>query len=395
MIELRKYQQEAVDAAIDFFKNGKTKDRPIIVAPTASGKSILAATISHRLQDDGLIVLQPSLELLEQNYNKFKLYGGEASLYSASAGKKEVGQVTFATIGSVVNVAHLFAHVKYALIDECHLVPPRDGKKKAKASMYMKFLGDLPHIKVTGMTATAFRMKKYRDRFTSEPYSQINLLPRERPHFFNTFLHVTQIGDLYDQKYLCPIKYIPLHWENGQLRYNTTGADFSDDSMEDELKRQRVHERIPELVAQSIRKGRKHRLVFVKNVYDADRLASQVPESAFVCATTKPIERARIIEEFKSGKIKTVFNVGVLTTGFDFPALDTIIMARPTLSMDLYMQMVGRGTRLSPGKEDCALVDMVGNIERFGPIEKIRYEKDEKEGWILHNGERQLSGVRM
>ncbi len=387
LITLRPYQKDAVASSLDFFRSNSDK-RPIVVAPTAAGKSIYIAAITSALQG-GVMVLQPSKELLEQNYAKFQMYGGEASIYSASAGSKDVGRVTFATIGSLKGKAQLFAFVKYVLIDECHLVPPVEN------SMYMRFLADMPGVKVLGLTATAFRLKTYRDPFTREVYSKINLLNRERPQFFNDFLHITQIRELYEGGFLAPVRYAELMWDNGQLRYNSTGAEYSEESVDAALKRQKIHERIPEIIEQSKEKGRKFRLVFVKNVYDAAFLASKVPDSAVVHAQTPKKDREAILSDFRSGKITTVFNVSVLTIGFDFPALDTIIIARPTNSLALYMQMIGRGIRLHEEKEDCVVVDMCGNTQRFSHIDKIEYAQDEKGKWILRDDKRVLSGVKL
>ncbi len=386
-IKLRQYQQDAVDKALLFLKFGNDKDKPVIIAPTAAGKSIYIAHIAHDLSR-GVLVLQPSKELLEQNYAKFKAYGGNASIFSASMGVKEVGHVTFATIGSIKKHAELFAHVKYIIIDECHLVPPQEE------SMYTLFLSQVD-AKVLGLTATPFRLKKYRDPFSNEPYSQINLLPRERPRFFNTFLHITQIKELYDQGFLCPIKYIPLDWENGALKVNTTGAEYTEASVDRAIADQMIYERLPGVIRQSIQKGRKYRIVFVPSVSEAESLARRVPHSACVSAETKPKERERILSDFKACRIKTIFNVGVLTVGFDFPELDTIIIARPTMSLALYMQMIGRGIRIHKDKQDCAVVDMCGNIQRFGEIEKIEFTLDIKGKWIITNGTRVLSGVKI
>lgn len=388
MIKLRDYQKEAVEASLEFLRNGNSKEIPIVVAPTAAGKSIYIGHIANEL-GSGVLVLQPSKELLEQNYAKYKMYGGEASIYSASLGVKEIGHVTFATIGSIKEKASDFAHIKYILIDECHLVPPFAG------SMFTTFLDGMSDVKIMGFTATAFRLKSYTDPFTSAKYSQINLLPRERPKFFNKFLYVTQIKELYKKGYLSPVRYISIAWDNGKLKYNSTGAEFSEDSIDREIKQQMVIERLPDIVGQSIKKGRKHRLVFVKSVMDAIELSKKVPGSACVHAGTKKKDRALILDNFRAGKILTIFNVGVLTIGFDFPALDTIIIARPTMSLSLYMQMIGRGIRKHPGKVDCVVVDMCGNMARFSKIENIEYTLDFDGKWILQDERKQLSGVRL
>lgn len=387
-MELRPYQQISVQKGLEFFKNGDFRENPVIVAPTGSGKSVLIAHMANELKE-GVLVLQPSKELLEQNYAKYRAYGGEAAVYSASMGLKEIGHITFATIGSLKGKAKDFEHVKYIIIDECHLLPPYEG------SMFTDFLSQMSGVKVLGLTATAFRLKSYTDHFTRERYSQINLLPRERPKFFNNFLHITQIKELYDAGYLSPVRYVELVWNNGELKHNSTGAEFSDESVDFALRRQAVHDRLPSIIKQSIEKGRKHRIVFVKNVADAMELSRKVKGSACVHSGTLKREREIILEDFKAGKIHTVFNVNVLTIGFDFPALDTIIIAKPTMSLALYMQMIGRGIRLSPGKKDCVCVDMCGNMQRFTEIEKIEYGLDHKGKWRIHDGRKTLSGVKL
>ena len=399
MLKLRDYQEEPAKKAIEFFWGGLEKDHPIIVQPTGSGKSVVIGHVANALET-GTMVLQPSKELLEQNYKKFKEYGGEASIFSASMGLKEIGHTTFATIGSVKKVPHLFEHVRNILIDECHLLPPRKTKKHkdgsvTPGSMFMDFIENLPGVRVLGLTATPFRLKRYMDPFTDESYAKINMLPNERPRFFNSFLHVTQIGELYKGGYLAPIKNVELEWKGSNLRSNTTGAEYSDWSMAVAIKENKIIERLPGIVRQSVEKGRKHRLVFVDTVANAQRLASAVPSSACIHAETKPKERQEIIDGFKSGKILTVFNVNVLTTGFDFPALDTIILARPTMSLALFMQMVGRGIRPSPEKKDCVLVDMCGNIQQFSPLEEIVYDRDSMSKWQVRDSQKVLSGVKM
>jgi DNA repair protein RadD len=186
-------------------------------------------------------------------------------------------------------------------------------------------------------------------------------------------------------------------WRNDGLVVNTSGAEFTEESIERVLLEQEVIARIPGIVKESIEKGRKHRIVFVSSVADAEYLATIVPNSKAVSALTKPQERADILTRFKAGEIQTVFNVGVLTIGFDFPALDTIIIARPTMSLSLYMQMIGRGIRLSEGKVDCAVVDMCGNYNRFGEIETIEYKQLPygQKLWVLMNKGQVLSNVKL
>jgi DNA repair protein RadD len=392
MYLLRPYQQDAVDSGIGYFES-YSKERPMLVLPTAAGKSIIIARIVKALSGE-VLILQPSQELLKQNYQKYDHVIKDnpdlerASIYSASVGIKEQGRVTFAMIGSVVNKAEMFQNVRYVLIDECHRVPPK------KDSMYMQFLKKLPNVQVIGLTATPYRLKSYTD-LAGNKFSKINLLNRELPRFFNRFLHITQIKEMYEQGYLCPINYIEMQWDGSFLEFNSTGAEYSDDSMKKAIERNNIIGRIPNVVEQAIRKGQKSCLVFVRTVEEARSLSAITPFSSYVHALTPKKERVEIIKSFKNGSIKTLYNVAVLTEGFDYPELDTVIIARPTMSLALFVQMIGRGIRLADGKEKCAVVDMCGNLKKFGRIEELRIENDEIEGWVLRNDKQILSGRRL
>jgi hypothetical protein len=129
--KLREYQQNAVDAAYDFLQGNKWKGG-LMVLGTGSGKSFVIAELVKRLDGD-VLIFQPTKEILEQNFEKFQLVGGEATIYSASLKSKEISRVTFATIGSVIKKIDSFKHFKFVIIDECDVVNARGG-------MYQKFL---------------------------------------------------------------------------------------------------------------------------------------------------------------------------------------------------------------------------------------------------------------
>ena len=109
-----------------------------------------------------------------------------------------------------------------------------------------------------------------------------------------------------------------------------------------------------------------------QNVLAHIRKHDSTAEAVF--GDTLPSFRAEILERFKAGKIKFLVNVGVLTTGFDAPNIDCVVLLRPTASPGLYYQMVGRGFRLHPDKKDCLVLDFGGNIERHGPVDSIQVE---------------------
>ena len=103
-------------------------------------------------------------------------------------------------------------------------------------------------------------------------------------------------------------------------------------------------------------------------------------------------ERDDILIRFRNNKIKAIVNVGVLTTGFDYPELDTIILARPTMSLALYYQMIGRSIRPWKGKDYSLVIDLTDNHKRFGKIKDIKLHVNDKTPFISSNN-RQLTNV--
>lgn len=364
MYTLREYQQQAVDTGLDVFNRGKKNS--VLVMPTGSGKSLVIASIAKELEGN-TIVLQPSVEILEQNLEKTKNFGfKDVGVFSASAGQKEIGKITFAMIGSIYNKPELWSHFRNIIIDECHLT-------NAKGGMYAEFI-ESNGGNVLGLTATPFRLHAYNDLKTGNKVVVAKLLTRTNPKIFNDIAHVTQISELYDKGYLCPVEYYTYDlYDHSDLELNTTGMDFKEES----LRAYNQARNIIEVVADTITKLKaKHILVFNVFVEEAEVLSAKLRQlgisSASISSKTKKSDRKRILSEFKSGKIKVVTNVGVLTTGFDFPELDCVILARPTQSVALYYQMVGRGIRTAPHKESFKLVDVCGNVSRFGKVETFQ-----------------------
>lgn len=360
--DLRDYQVESVNVGKKFLIENKSGGG-LMVLPTGSGKSIIIAAIAKELPGNTL-VLQPSKELVEQNYAKMVSYVGKDSIgiYSASAGRKDIGKITFATIGSIINKKELFAEFSNIIVDEAHLVNSKGGR-------YEDLINTLG-LPVLGLTATPYRLHAYADNFTGERSVVAKFLHRTRPRIFNKLIHVTQIKDLYEKGFLCPVMYeMNDLYDHARIKLNSTGMDFDQEALL--AYNQRIG--LIGIIKNAIEKSNsKHILVFNSLVLEAQDLAQRLKESgisvASVSALTPKKEREEIIEKFRSGEIKVVTNVGVLTTGFDFPELDCIVLARPTQSVALYYQMIGRGIRIAEGKEFVKVIDACGNTKRFGMI---------------------------
>lgn len=352
-----------------------------------SGKSLVIADIASRLEGYTL-VFQPSKEILEQNYLKLCSYGIlDCSVYSASFGRKDISRITFATIGSVKNHPELFQHFKNIIIDECHLVNPKEG-------MYKDFLS-LLRCKVLGLTATPYRLSSSRDYG-----SMLKFITRTRPCVFSEVIYQVQISTLLDMGYLSKLNYYamnPIGWNELNLKVNTTGADYTDKSVVKEYERVDFYGFLVSIVRRlmnpKVGGKRKGILVFTSFLKEAQRLTQSIPGTAIVSGETPKKERERILDAFKAGEIPVVANVGVLTTGFDYPELDTIVMARPTMSLALWYQIVGRAIRPHPNKKAGWIVDLAGNLKRFGKVEDLRLVDGGNNKWSVWNKDKQLTNV--
>ena len=386
--KLRDYQQQASDAAIRFFSDKTKKRNAIEVLPTGAGKSLVIADIASRLEGHTL-VFQPSKEILEQNYMKLCSYGVlDCSIYSASFGRKEISRVTFATIGSVKNHPELFQHFRNIIIDECHLVNPKEG-------MYKEFL-TMFRCKGLGLTAPPYRLCSSRDFG-----SMLKFITRTRPCVFSYVIYQVQISTLLDMGYLSKLNYYPMNpvgWNELNLKSNTTGADYTDKSVIKEYERIDFYGFLVSVVRRLLNPKvggkRKGILVFTRFLKEAEQLTKSIPGTAIVSGDTPKATREMILRQFKAGKIPVVANVGVLTTGFDYPELDTIVMARPTMSLALWYQIVGRAIRPHPDKEAGWVVDLCGNIKRFGEIKDLRLVDGGNGKWAVYSKGRQLTNVR-
>lgn len=381
----RPYQQEAIDRSVTFLRTTKGKNG-LVVLPTGSGKSIVIAGIVKALGEPTL-VFQPSKEILAQNAAKYASYGFDCGIYSASAGQKKLRDVTFATVGSVVRKLHLLDRFRYVIVDECHGV-------NAKGGMYETVLSHMGRPTI-GLTATPYRLNQETSPWDPfDNYSVLKFLTRTRPRMFDTVVYHVQNRALFDAGYLAKLTYYQVQAVNRKmLQRNTTGADFTDVSVRMAYQAAGFDQKVVKVVRRLLEIGRKNVLVFTRFVEEAAAVARAIPGAELVTAESSPKDRDRIIGGFRSGRIPVVCNVGILTTGFDYPELEAVVMARPTMSLALWYQVVGRGIRPHPGKDHTVIVDMGDNLPVFGKVEDL--ELCAEGGWHVRSGGRVLTGVRL
>lgn len=370
-LTLRPYQEQALSDLYGYFQNHT--GNPVVVLPTGSGKSLVIAEWCKLVFREDfkarILVVTHVRELVAQNHAELLSMWPDApaGIYSAGLNKRQLhARLLFASIQSIYKRAYQIQQCDMVLVDEAHLIPSRsDG-------MYRQFLDDLkqinPHLKIIGFTATPFRLDS-------------GMLHRGDNALFDAIAHETNVRDLIDQGYLSrPVSYFE-SWQIDTAGVGTRAGDFIASQLE--VPALAPHA-IDNIVSRTIASGhdRQGWLVFGCTVAHCQALAAEFRARgvsvAAVFGDTPGLERQRIIEDYKTRRIRCLISMGVLTTGFNAKHVDLIVLARPTKSTGLYIQMVGRGTRLYPGKENCLVLDFGGNISRHGPFDDPCLPDDRK-----------------
>lgn len=372
LISLRPYQAEAVQAVYDHLRT--RDDNPCVVLPTASGKTPVLASICRDTvtQWDGrVLVLAHVKELLEQAVDKLHTMApdlwNQIGVYSAGLRSRDTDHpIIVAGIQSVYRRARELDSFDLVLVDECHMLPP-EGE-----GMYRTFLAGArevnPNVRLVGLTATPYRMTT----------GMICAPPPDG--LLNHICYEVGVRELIVQGYLCPLK-----TKAGRRKVDTSGLRTSGgrggEFIAGEVEALMDEDSLVWSACQEIvdyTRDRHSVLIFAAGVQHAEHVKRVLErmgfECGFVCGETLPYHRAETLERFRTGDLKYLVNVNVLTTGFDAPNIDCVVLLRPTNSPGLYYQMVGRGFRLHPSKENCLVLDFGGNILRHGPVDALQVQ---------------------
>ncbi|MGI5308588.1 DEAD/DEAH box helicase family protein [Rheinheimera sp. WS51] len=356
--KLRPYQQEAVDATLKHFR--QSDHSAVIVLPTGAGKSLVIAELA-RLARRKILVLAHVKELVEQNHAKYQSYGLVGGIFSAGLNRKDnYHQVTFASVQSVAaNLSQFKNEYSLLIIDECHRVSGEDS------SQYQRIIKQLRQqnsgLKVLGLTATPYRLGMgwiYR-------YHYRGFVRAEQDKPFTYCINELPLNYMINKGYLT--KPLLIDAAVAQYDFSALTANRFGDYAEKEVnqlltKHQRVTQAIIEQVIELAAK-RQAVMIFAATVAHAKEISGYLPpqQTALITGATDQLQRDHLILKFKQRKLKYLVNVSVLTTGFDAPHVDFIAILRPTQSVSLYQQIVGRGLRLSEAKQDCLVIDYAGN----------------------------------
>jgi DNA repair protein RadD len=379
----RDYQIESVNALFRFFQE-KKEGNPLVGLPTGTGKAFVIADFVQKAlrayAKQKIIITTHVKELVDQNYLEFlELWpSAPAGIYSAGLGRKETHcTVTFAGIASLARMVQAFGKIDLFLIDEAHLLSDEDE------TLYMKVINFLltvnPKMRVIGFTATPWRQG-------------IGLLTNGKifTDFAIDLTDMASFNRFIKEGYLVPLVSKPtqtildvsgVHLRMGEFKQDELNAAVN----KDEITYGALQETL------SYAAGRRSWLVFATSLEHADKIKQMLEYLGVSCRAVHSKmgkkERDKNIADWKALKFTAIINMGVLTTGVNHPALDLIVMLRPTMSTVLWVQMLGRGTRplFAPGydintlngrlssiaaseKQNCLVMDFAQNIKRLGPI---------------------------
>ncbi len=355
---LRPYQRQAVDAAVDYFR--RRHEPALIVLPTGAGKSLIIAELA-RLARGRVLVLAHVKELVAQNHEKYRALGLEADIFAAGLQRRDSqGKVVFGSVQSVARHLPLFdGGFSLLILDECHRLSDDDNSQYRQIIQHLRL--SRPDLRILGLTATPFRL----GTGWIYQYHHHGMVRGDENCFFRECLFELPLHYMIKHGFLVPPERLDmpvLQYDFSRLAPSLNGY-YAESDLNRELFRQR---RITPLIVSQIRQygaDKRGVMIFAATVEHAREILGLLPQDqgALISADTPAAERDRLISAFRRQALRYVVNVAVLTTGFDAPHVDMIAILRPTESVGLYQQIVGRGLRLSPGKTRCVILDYAGN----------------------------------
>lgn len=364
---LRPYQEESIKLVQKEFASGNRKT--CLVLPTGAGKSVIACDMIKKSVSNGkrVIFIVKGVALIDQISRRlFKELVPHGVMQANHWNRRPTAPVQAISIDTAV-ARDIFTPADFIIIDECD---------QATSDGYKLFLSKYPNAFILGITAT--------------PYTKGGLR-----HIADSIVRPISMLKLIEDGFLVPFKYYaPTVPDLTDVKVSSTG-----DYMSDQLEGAMVAGQLTGKIVDHWIKLAQNRptLIFAVNVSHSKHLTAQFCERGIPCAhvdaKTPQDERDRVFKELQSGALKAVSNVGIATRGFDAPFISCLVVARPTRTLNLHIQMLGRGTRLSEGKSDCIVLDHAGNLISLGlptdepevNLDGDKIEKSVKETKICKN----------
>lgn len=363
-IELRPYQEDAINSIFEYFK--VKSGNPVLALPTGTGKSIIIAKFIERVlkqwPGQRILGLTHVKELVAQNAAKIKEAWplGPLGIYSAGLKKKDIAHpIIFGGVASVANSEDILnAHWDLIIIDEAHLISPKADTRYQKIMARVRAVN--PNAKVIGLSATPFRMGQG--------------VITDGGLFTDVCFDLTKMSDftnLIAGGYMSPLVAKRTDTLIDLSGVKLVAGEFNEKQLQEATDKDEI---TVAAVREMIQYGRDRKawLIFAAGVEHAKHIAAMLTihgiSAKAVYSGMGDVERDEAIAAFKSGQIRAITNNNILTTGFDHPPIDLMGVLRGTMSTSLWVQMLGRGTRPSFGKENCLVLDFARNTVRLGPI---------------------------
>jgi DNA repair protein RadD len=347
------YQKAALKA---IFSHDFGTGHALVVHPTGSGKAVVIGCFCEKViknrPNQKILVLSDNQEILEQDHQTIKdqLPGMEIGLYSAGLGIRNILQLTVASIQSIFNIGERFTDLDLILVDEAHKVP---YKRQGRYHIFFNAV----RKPILGFTATPFRL-------------ECGLLTSGPNPFFKHIIHEVTADELVKDKKLCPFTTKETKAVMNASKIKKIGREYSISALSLKFDRPAITNLILDELA-TYYPGRNKMLVYGIDIDHANHIAEGLNERKIVAEvlhTKTKNQRTEIIENFKNGFSSALVSVAMLTTGVNIPSVDMIALLRPTASMSLLWQIIGRGGRIAPGKRNCLVLDFGGSLLKLGPM---------------------------
>ncbi|MFK5639914.1 DEAD/DEAH box helicase [Brucella sp. ZJ1_1] len=376
MLELRSYQRESIDALYKYWANGGGNG--LIVLPTGAGKALVIAKIIEELlaqyPDMRIVNVTHSASLVEQNFKEFLGLSpfAPAGIYSASLNRRDSrAQVLFCGIQSVWNKVKKLGPIDLVLVDEAHAI------SRNANTQYGKFFRDVreanPDSRTAGTTATDYRMDS--GRLTDEMDSDDDVDEdgnKVRFKLFDDVVYEVGIAELIENGYLTKLTSHKTSAKIDLKGVGSRGGDYIPGQLSAAAEKI-IEDAIAEDMVMS--EGRRAGLFFSTSKENARHIAECIHSHGRSCAvltSDNAHQTKEVFEGFRSGKYWAISSVSMITTGTNFPFVDFISLILSTKSAGKLVQILGRGTRNSPGKTECLIADHGKNLAYHGPIDQIR-----------------------
>ena len=357
-----------------WFEKNKTGN-PVLNMPGGSGKSVVIASIImdavKNWKGTRALMLVHSKELIAQNAEKLRTIWPNAPMgvYSASLRSRTLGEpITYAGIQSIHKKAHLIGHIDLCLVDEAHAI------SSTETGTYRRFLAELlainPNMRIIGFSASPYRMGH-------------GLITEGKDAIFDEIIEPVTINELIYHGHLAPLRSKLTKHQLETTGLHKRQGDYIASEMESRFNTQYHNDAIAQEII-TLAADRKHWLIFCSGVQHANDFAAVLEANGVKAHALTGVDNASLrdqkLNDFETGKVRAMCSIGILTTGYDFPALDCIAFLRATKSPGLYLQCAVRGMRPHKDKVDCLVLDFAGVVQEHGPITAIQAPTAESKG---------------